>query len=85
MNLALTMTLGDLVVAGSCVTAIVAAYFGLKHRLDTLTEGHRDALDTLDEHTGQLAELDAAVFGRRRNDDNNRRKRRNRHPQENPA
>lgn len=79
MNLQLTMTLGDVVVAGSCVSAILVAYFGLKHRLETLTEGHREAVETLDEHTGQLAELDAAVFGRRRNDNNNPRKRRRHH------
>lgn len=75
MTLQMTMTFGDLVVAGGTICAIVIAYYAIKSALASIatTQGdHTRQLsehdDLLVEHGENLAALDAAVFGRRRHD-----------------
>jgi hypothetical protein len=72
LHLQLTMTLGDVIVAASTVSAILICYFGLKQRLEGVTEEMVEIRGTVGEHGTQLAQLDAAVFGRRRNDQQKR-------------
>jgi hypothetical protein len=75
MKLELTMTIGDLIVTGGTVVAIIIAYYAIKAALTTLTNTQNQHSETLashdeklNEHGENLAALDAAVFGRRRQD-----------------
>lgn len=80
IQLQLTMTLGDLVVAGTTVVAIIGCYYAVKGTLAQLTAGHAQAMVTLvdhgkklEEHGQELAALNTQVFGRRRGDKENGR------------
>lgn len=75
MTLTLSMTLGDLAVAGSVVSAIIGAYFALKHLLTSMHVDLKAVIERVDEHDDILtdhgegiAALESRVFGRRRND-----------------
>jgi hypothetical protein len=75
VNVQLSMTLGDLVVASTTVLAIIGAYYAVKNNLLSLTstvnghdrtiEEHRQKLAT---HGEQLAALNIKVFRRRAGD-----------------
>lgn len=67
MQIDLSMTLGDVIVAGAAVTSIMTAYYALKNQLRALPrieERLTDHSEQLQEHEAAITELDVAVFGR---------------------
>lgn len=73
MQLQLTMTFGDLIVAGTTAIAVVGAYYAVKGNLQALTESVKRIAETVDgqgkkleEHSETIARLDTRVFGGRR-------------------
>lgn len=75
MTLQMTMTLGDLIVAGTMVIAVTGAYYAVKNNVLALTitvGGHTVTLGEhakkLEDHGQKLARLDQKVFNRRHSD-----------------
>lgn len=75
IQLQLTMTLGDFIVAGTTVIAIVAAYYAVKNTLASLAATTADLKTTVGEHADtigvhgeKIAALNTKVFGRRSGD-----------------
>lgn len=78
----MTMTLGDIVVAGTTVLAVLGAYYAVKNNVYALTlmvKGHGRTIDdhdtqldghgrTIGHHGESIARLDQKVFGRRQTD-----------------
>jgi hypothetical protein len=80
VQLQLSITLGDLVVAGATITAIIGAYFAVKAQLvssnerlnacDRRAESHERRLDG---HDDDLDRIEEQLFGRRKSDRRSRR------------
>lgn len=82
IHLELTLTIGDVIVAGSTVLAITSAYFAMKGRLAELGIFQKSIVERvtknearidehgekLEIHGNQLVALEGQVFGRRRSD-----------------
>ena len=75
IQLQLTMTLGDLIVAGTTVVVIIGAYYAIKGTLASLTAGQSELVtkvakhgERLDSHGESIASLNTKVFGRRKGD-----------------
>lgn len=71
----MTMTIGDVIVAGVTLAAVIGAYYAVKGNLAGVmvaVNGHGETLEehtkTLGKHDRQIVRLDAQVFGRRRTD-----------------
>lgn len=68
LQLQLSVTLGDLIVAGATICAIVGAYYAVKGQLETTRELLKSIDRRLNGHDEDIDALEERVFGRRKSD-----------------